>query len=308
MGKLEAVQTLRDAGLPQPESAVILSQAAASNCAHLLPGYLKTCIGTASQGVRHVESPVGLEDALASLRKQGLLDSRKGEKLLLQKEISGSLLMVCGVFARGRLRAWHACVRLHQGPNGSASKKVSLPLPIVGEHLALLGQHLNWHGALSLDAIVSDGKVFYIDVNPRLVEPMNAFLSGVDLVQDLIDISLDPDLSVFGRPKHGFSDVESHQLVLALLRRAEEGRILVVIEFFKAVMNFERYGGSEEELTPMKGDWRSIFVVLGLVILLLFGGKGVADRFGSDAVRGYALSGKGWKKIHEKVDGHDCLS
>jgi hypothetical protein len=302
LGKLEAVQTLRDAGLPQPESAVILSQAAASNCAHLLPGFLKTCIGTASQGVRCVKSLSGLETALVSLRTQGLLDSDKGEKLLLQKEVSGSLLMVCGVFAKGKLLAWHACVRLHQGPNGSATKKMALPLPIVGKHLALLGQYLNWHGALSLDAILHDGDPFYIDVNPRIVEPMNGLLSGVDLVQNLIDISLKPDFPVTGSPKQGTQDAESHQLVLALLGKAEEGRIMVAIEFFTAVMNFGRYRGSMEELTPMKGDLWSLVVLIVILILLLLGGKGMAQRLGTGAVKGYALSGKGWRKIRERED------
>jgi biotin carboxylase len=300
MGKLDAVQTLRDAGLPQPESAVVLGTAAVKSCSHLIPGYLKTSIGTASLGVRKVETLEGLEEAIMAFEDEGVFKS-PGEKLLLQKEVQGSLLMVCGVFREGELRAWHACVRVHEGPNGGASKKVSLPLHIVGEHLALLGQHLGWHGALSLDAILLDGKPYYIDINPRIVEPMNALLSGVDLVQALLDVSLDKE-SRAEHPKHGSEGVETHQLILALLRRAERGRLMVAIEFFKAVMRFESYAWSVEELTPLEGDWSSLVVVLGILLLLLLGGSWMADKWGRGAVKGYALSGEGWREICERED------
>jgi biotin carboxylase len=55
-----------------------------------------------------------------------------------------------------------------------------------------IGRALNWHGALSFDHIREDasGIPHFIDANPRLVEPMNAWLSGVDLPGALLKISL----------------------------------------------------------------------------------------------------------------------
>jgi predicted ATP-grasp superfamily ATP-dependent carboligase len=49
-------------------------------------------------------------------------------------------------------------------------------LPTLPELLRRLAE------ALSLDLIVTDEGPLVIDVNPRLVEPMNALLAGVDLV------------------------------------------------------------------------------------------------------------------------------
>ena len=43
--------------------------------------------------------------------------------------------------------------------------------------------------ALSLDLIVTDEGPLVIDVNPRLVEPMNALLAGVDLVRLMLALA-----------------------------------------------------------------------------------------------------------------------
>jgi hypothetical protein len=60
----------------------------------------------------------------------------------------------------------------------------------------MLGAHLNWHGALSFDYIFpadTQGPV-YIDANPRLVEPMDAYLSGVDLAGTLVRVAMNEAL------------------------------------------------------------------------------------------------------------------
>ena len=48
---------------------------------------------------------------------------------------------------------------------------------------------LRWHGALSADVILSRAGVQFIDINPRLVEPVNALASGVDLVRALVEVA-----------------------------------------------------------------------------------------------------------------------
>jgi hypothetical protein len=90
-----------------------------------------------SAGVRDARNPSQLPSIVDNYVAQGYFENR-GE-LLVQKEIQGSLFMVCGVFNHGRLKAWHACVRVRGGVGGGASKKVSLPLPILGDHLQGLG-------------------------------------------------------------------------------------------------------------------------------------------------------------------------
>ena len=108
--------------------------------------------------------------------------------------------MVQSVFADGELLAHHVNVRLAEGAGGGASRKQSARLPVIAEHLRQLGRLLGWHGALSLDCILTPSGPLYIDLNPRLVEPMNAYLSGVDLVGTLRDLAVwNPARPVAGR-------------------------------------------------------------------------------------------------------------
>ena len=67
---------------------------------------------------------------------------------------------------------------------GGEAIKQSVRRPVVRAYLEKVGQVLAWHGALSIDYIMPDdgGAPLLIDCNPRLVEPFNAYRSGVDLV------------------------------------------------------------------------------------------------------------------------------
>ena len=195
--------------------------------------------------------------------------------------------------------SWHACLRVRIGSGGGASVKSSLPIPIIQEHLIKLGGHLKWHGALSLDAILEEGNPKYIDINPRIVEPMNALYSGVDLVEDLIEVSLGHSLSL-SKPKVGSLGVESHQTVLALVGACLNGRRAVFVEFFVILLSLEDFAHSKEELTPITGDPITLLVLLGLFILLLFHGAEGAKKMSRAAVSKYALSPEGWDAILEK--------
>jgi hypothetical protein len=98
---------------------------------------------------------------------------------VVQEPAAGPLVMAQSVFARGELVAAHANLRVREGARGGASHKRSLPGPAdVVRHLEALGRALQWHGGLSADAILTDGGPVFIDVNPRLVEPGNAWRRG----------------------------------------------------------------------------------------------------------------------------------
>lgn len=304
MDKISACEPLREAGLGQPES-VIISAVSDLKDSDIFPAYAKLPIATGSTGVRRVSDIQELESACRSWR---IFDS--GGKVLLQKAIPGPLLMICGIFSHGKLVAWHSCLRAREGVNGGASKKVSLPLPIIGTELERLGKELDWHGALSMDAILLDGKPMYIDVNPRIVEPMNALLSGVDLVGALLDVSLSMEnLDTSGKekvvPKPGKEGVTTHQLILALLAAAKEGRISLVREVWMVIRGWKGYygyKGSVEELTPVEGDWWSVLVLVVLVNLLLVGGRRMVERLSGQTVKNYAVSPQGWEGICRRED------
>ena len=301
MDKVSACKALADTGLPQPESVVLdAGMETLEQCEAMLPAYVKTPIGTGSTGVRRAGTANELASVVADYVAQGYFEDR-GE-LLVQKEIQGSLVMVCGVFDHGRLKAWHACVRVREGVGGGASKKVSLPLPILGEHLQGLGFLLNWHGALSLDAILEGGRPWYTDINPRIVEPINGLLAGVDLVEELLDISLGKEVESRA-PKHGIEGVETHQLILAMMMEAEKGRGMLLVEVFKALMGFDQYGGSVEELTPLEGDvvWTLLLLVC-LFLGLIVGGPWIVRKLNKDTIANYGLSREGWEDILGRVD------
>jgi biotin carboxylase len=55
-----------------------------------------------------------------------------------------------------------------------------------------IGSSLKWHGSLSADYFYdeSDGKAYYIDANPRITEPMNAAVNGINLADMQVRLSM----------------------------------------------------------------------------------------------------------------------
>ena len=170
----------------------------------------------------------------------------------MQQPASGPLAMVQAVFAHGELVAFHACERVREGAAGGASHKLGLHLPRAREHMAALGATLDWHGALSADMILGPEGPQFIDVNPRLVEPVNALASGVDLVRALMEVAT----SGTSRPQpDGQAGARTHQLLLAVLGAAQRGsRREVARELRDAALGRGSYRGSREELTPGRRD------------------------------------------------------
>ena len=95
-----------------------------------------------------------------------LLDQPLGLPVFIKAMIGTA--MVQSVFADGELLAHHVNLRLAEGAGGGASRKQSARLPVIAEHLRRVGHLLGWHGALSLDCILTPSGPLYIDLNPRL--------------------------------------------------------------------------------------------------------------------------------------------
>ncbi|MEV0589896.1 hypothetical protein [Nonomuraea cavernae] len=281
--KVSAFATLDRLGLPQPRSAVITG-AREWAAWDAFPAYLKQPIGTATSGVRRLARRADLSDPVWSA----------GEPLLVQREVPGPLVMVQSVFAAGELVAFHACVRTGEGARGGASRKRGIALPAVRQHLAKLGSELRWHGALSADVILGEKGPVFIDLNPRLVEPVNALLSGVDLITPLLDLARDrtPTPQPSANP-----DVATHQLLLAVLGAAQRSgrRRAVLGELTSAALRRRDYAGSREELMPG-------FDPRGTLLLALAAGATLARPdawrwFASGSVAAYALSPQGWRHL-----------
>ena len=172
--KVSAFRTLDRLGLPQPCGQVITSPETLKTFDRV-PVFVKTPIGTASAGAWRITSRRGLVQLAGQFEANGL---DWGSGVLVQQPAAGPLAIASSVFAGGQLVAFHATERVREGAGGGSSHKRGLLLPAARDHLAALGQALNWHGALSADVILTAAGPQFIDLNPRLVEPVNAHRSG----------------------------------------------------------------------------------------------------------------------------------
>jgi hypothetical protein len=234
--------------------------------------------------------------------------------VLVQQPVPGPLAMVQSVFAHGELVAFHACQRVREGTSGGSSHKLGITLPSAREHLATLGADLGWHGALSADVILTAGEPLFIDINPRLVEPVNAFLSGVDLIGAMLEAaapastqpastqpasarpasaqSADAQADPPGGPPSGLPGVRTHQLLLAVLGAAQHGRRRDVLrELRQALTGTGSYRHSTEELAR---PWSVPVVAAALATLAA---PPTWRRFTGGATSAYSLSPTGWQEL-----------
>jgi predicted ATP-grasp superfamily ATP-dependent carboligase len=288
--KVSQVMTLTELDIPQPHWQVF------EDTARLVaesspPVYLKAPIGTASGAVRLAADTRSLTRACRDLAQEGAFADGG---IVVQAAAEGPVAMVQAVFEHGSLVAWHANLRLRDGPSGGSSLKVGIRRPEIEEHLRTLGRELHWHSALSLDAVLTEAGPLYIDVNPRLVEPGNAWHSGLDLVEALIGVSIgrvvEPAL-----PRTG---VRTHQTLLAVLRAAERGRPAVLREVSLAATGRGPYAGSIEELTPAQGDRLACLPVVAAALVTAIRPQ-AASWFTEGAVAAYALTPGAWNRIRE---------
>lgn len=290
--KLAQLETLRATGLAHPVTSVARSPQELRRLAvgHV---YLKAPVGTASAGVHRVGDASELEGAVTALERQGAFEDGG---VLVQQPVGGPLAMIQAVFQHGTLVAWHANLREREGAGGGAAVKRSIDDHGIGGHLEHLGTELGWHGALSLDAVLTPEGPCYIDVNPRLVEPGNAWRAGVDLVAAMLAVSL--DRPVAGAPRGpGRPGVRTHQLLLAVLGAAERGgRAGVARELAAAASRREPFAGSREELTPLRGDPLAALPV-ALATAATLARPAFGQSLSAAAVSGYAMSPAAWRAI-----------
>jgi hypothetical protein len=289
--KVSAHRTLARVGLPQPPAVVPTTAAELEASSIEAPVFVKLPIGTASAGVQRVGSRDELRRLAADYQREGVF--RDGG-VLVQQPVRGPLAMVQSVFAHGELVAFGACERVREGASGGASHKLGLDLPQAREHIGRLGADLGWHGALSADVILSQAGPQFIDINPRLVEPVNALASGVDLVRALVEVARSGPV----RPQAGGRPgVRTHQLLLAILGAAQHGgRRDVARELRHALLRRGAYRGSREELTPGGGDLLAGLpvAVTGLATLI----RPAAWRyFTSGSTGAYSLSPDAWRQL-----------
>jgi predicted ATP-grasp superfamily ATP-dependent carboligase len=250
------------------------------------PFFVKAAFGTASAGVWRIGDARQRDALLVQLEAHNAF----ADGLLVQAAVTGALERTQAVFDRGRLVANHIYRQVMEGPGGGDVLKISVLSAEVRETVMRIGQALKWHGALSFDYIREEvtGTPHFIDANPRLVEPMNAWLSGVDLPGALLQISLGETPAAQPEGRDG---VLTRLGLMGLLDAARQRnrRRDILREIGLLASGSGRYRGSREELVPLLTDpWCAI--PLGFVVARLLRRPAAAARFSDTTVAAYSLT------------------
>jgi predicted ATP-grasp superfamily ATP-dependent carboligase len=261
-------------GLPQPATRMVKS-ADELREATKFPSVVKTSVGTASRGIWFVRSEADLDGALRDLDAQGLnVNAAFAGEVLVQEFVAGTTEKAQAVFCRGKLLGFHAYRQIAAGAGGGEAIKQSVSRPVVRTLLTRIGEKLAWHGALSVDYVMPDDGAtpLLIDCNPRLVEPMSAYLAGVDLVKLLLRVSLGETPAAAPESREG---VRTHLAMQALLGCASRGgtRRDIITECWRLKTRGGSYAESGEELTPVQLDWISAVPLAMIAIFLLVAPK-----------------------------------
>jgi biotin carboxylase len=256
--------------LPQPATRIVKSERELRE-AIKFPSVIKTSVGTASRGIWFVRSEADLDRALRDLHARDLdANGVFADEVLVQEFVAGTTEKAQAVFCRGRLLGFHAYRQIAAGAGGGEAIKQSVARPEMRALLATIGEKLDWHGALSVDYVMPDAGVtpLLIDCNPRLVEPMSAYLAGVDLVGLLLRVSLGETAAAAPAGREG---VRTHLAMQVLLGCASRGgtRREVFRECRRLLTGGGPYAMSAEELTPVRLDWLSAVPLAMMAILLL---------------------------------------
>ncbi|HEY4986882.1 MAG TPA: hypothetical protein VII39_09695 [Bradyrhizobium sp.] len=236
--------------VPQPATSLVRSAEEFAR-ARPYPYFVKAAFGTASVGVWRIGDERARDALLARLEPQKAFQ----DGVLLQAAVDGTLERTQAVFDHGRLVACHIYRQMAEGPGGGDVLKLSVVSDEFRDIVTRIGAALAWHGALSFDYVreTGSGTPYFIDANPRLVEPMNAWLSGVDLPGALLSISLGetPPVQPAGR-----AGVLTRLGLMGLMdaARRRQRRRDVLTEMMRLASSSGRYQGTQEELVPLWTD------------------------------------------------------
>lgn len=206
-----------------------------------------------------------------------------------QAPAAGEYGQVQALFQHGRLVAAHTSVAIGAGAGGSAAARLSVDHPAAREYVTRLGEHLRWHGGLTLDYFHVGGQPQFIECNPRTVEPGNAARAGIDLPALTIALSRDGPLP--GRPVTGRPGVRTRGALALAIGAAERyrSRAAVLGVLGKCALRRGETGRAAEVLTPIVRDPPSA-LPLGAATILLLANPHRATTISSGAVSSYSIS------------------
>jgi predicted ATP-grasp superfamily ATP-dependent carboligase len=284
--KADFSRLLTEMDLPQPATRVVRAPDELAR-ADEFPFYLKLAHGTAGAGVWRIESRSKLEQRLEVLRRNRVIGVQS--EILIQQPGRGVQSTVQAVFNRGEIVGIHQFEARRLGVGGMSTARTSADHPLVREHVAHLGRHLRWHGALFIDYFYDReiGQPEYIEANPRIGETVNALLSGVNLPQLLVEVSRgqSPPSAPLGNV-----GVRTHSFMMILMSMAFEGhgRGALIREIREHAAGRGIYENSDDELTR-PGEDRLSRLPRFWIAMQLLAWPGLAKKIVAKTVENYSL-------------------
>jgi predicted ATP-grasp superfamily ATP-dependent carboligase len=287
-GKAAFAELLEELELRGPRTRAVGS-AAELAAEQAFPYFIKTEFGNASAGVWSVRDAFDLRQALREIDEAKIFVS--GQRLLVQQACTGQLEAVQAAYCEGRLVAYHTFRRVLEGARGGSAVKESTSRPQLLPALEKLGAKLAWHGSLHLEFFwdFRTNEPVFIDANPRLVEPVNALVAGLDLVDIHLRLSLGEKIE--GAVMTSQAGVRTHAFVGSFVGLAARGapRWRLVREASRMLMRRGEYSGSRESLTPVGVDRRALVPAL-FASLRMLRKPSFAREVGQRTVMRYSLS------------------
>lgn len=253
--KADFTRTLESLDLPYPETAFVRT-AEDLQGEWQYPFYLKLSHSTAGLGVFHITSEQELAKRIDILASEGKLDG--DTEMLVQQPARGNQATVQAVFDHGRVIGIHMFDARQLGVGGMSAARTGADHPVVREHIAKLGAHLDWHGAMFVDYFYDyeTARPEYIECNPRVGETVNAWLSGTNVCEQLVRLSAGEPVSVLPLAAPG---VRTQSFYMILLTMAYDGatRRELLREIVKFRLRRGMYADSQDELTRVRDDYLS---------------------------------------------------
>lgn len=276
--------------LPQPSFTVLKLPTQSFEWSKSFPVYVKFAYSTAGQGVFFVPNAKKLSTLLKKLTW------KEPNEILIQSQAQGKILcQVQALFSRGTLVALHSTQQYSQGIGNSQSGRLSVFHPIVKSHMEKLGKSLDWNGPMAVDYLYHpEFGPEYIEVNPRLVEPMNAVYSGINFAELMVKLSIE---GILEPQKSSHINTISIGTLAMLLGDADKyhSRKHLVQIIFMSLLRVGKFKNSYEELTPIY-DPPSL-IPLSIILIQLLLKPTAAKDISSKSIEQYSLNSSAIKII-----------
>jgi predicted ATP-grasp superfamily ATP-dependent carboligase len=301
--KGEFTHLLDELGLPHPETVFVRTRQELLRQAQF-PCYVKVAHSTAGCGVHYVRNAAELAAVADRLAAAGILDGQ--QETLVQQPAKGALSTVQAVFQHGRLLGVHCFEARDMGVGGMSTARLGASHPAVFAHVAKLGAHLNWHGAVFLDYFfdATTGRPEYIEANPRIGETVNAMLSGLNLCDLLLRVSRNEPVETQSPELAPRTGVRTQSFFMILMSRAMEGasRRRLLREIWDKLRHRGLYADSQDDLTRPSDDAWSILPAIWVAGQLLLNPR-LSHRLVAKSIENYALPASARQAIQDLPDG-----